>query len=207
MEWRRPRLITTHILSLATCIGGVYARAHREEATRERDRKGFQLAQVTPTSLHLSQHSSVALPLLPLCLASFTCPPHSPTWPPQKCRSLFNQAIHLASIVRLFFLFLFFPALSLLSSLKLCHIGPLTQNVKRSLSITNPNADPISFKIKTTAPKVRHFYHATPSLPLIFSPSYTASDPTQERSSLARQLKFKVQPLFCCSKRLTHRPA
>ncbi|KAI0304278.1 VAMP-associated protein [Multifurca ochricompacta] len=31
---------------------------------------------------------------------------------------------------------------------------PLTQNVKRSLSITNPNADPISFKIKTTAPKL-----------------------------------------------------
>lgn len=32
--------------------------------------------------------------------------------------------------------------------------GPLTQNVKRSISITNPNADPVSFKIKTTAPKV-----------------------------------------------------
>ncbi len=32
--------------------------------------------------------------------------------------------------------------------------GPLTQNVKRSLNITNPNADPVSFKIKTTAPKV-----------------------------------------------------
>ncbi|KAH9065273.1 VAMP-associated protein [Lactarius vividus] len=31
---------------------------------------------------------------------------------------------------------------------------PLTQNVKRSLNITNPNADPISFKIKTTAPKL-----------------------------------------------------
>ena len=35
------------------------------------------------------------------------------------------------------------------------HKGPLTQNVKRSLNITNPNADPVSFKIKTTAPKVR----------------------------------------------------
>ena len=33
--------------------------------------------------------------------------------------------------------------------------GPLTQNVKRSISVTNPNADPVSFKIKTTAPKVR----------------------------------------------------
>ena len=33
--------------------------------------------------------------------------------------------------------------------------GPLTENVKRSLNITNPNADPVSFKIKTTAPKVR----------------------------------------------------
>ncbi|KAH9991293.1 PapD-like protein [Russula vinacea] len=31
---------------------------------------------------------------------------------------------------------------------------PLTQNVKRSLNITNPNADPVSFKIKTTAPKL-----------------------------------------------------
>ncbi|KAI0276502.1 PapD-like protein [Russula aff. rugulosa BPL654] len=31
---------------------------------------------------------------------------------------------------------------------------PLTQNVKRSISITNPNADPVSFKIKTTAPKL-----------------------------------------------------
>jgi len=31
---------------------------------------------------------------------------------------------------------------------------PLTQNVKRSLHITNPNADPISYKIKTTAPKL-----------------------------------------------------
>jgi hypothetical protein len=30
----------------------------------------------------------------------------------------------------------------------------LTVNVKRSLNITNPNADPISFKIKTTAPKL-----------------------------------------------------
>ena len=35
--------------------------------------------------------------------------------------------------------------------------GPLTQNVKRSISITNPNIDPVSFKIKTTAPKVRSF--------------------------------------------------
>ncbi|KAI0270054.1 PapD-like protein [Gloeopeniophorella convolvens] len=31
---------------------------------------------------------------------------------------------------------------------------PLTQNVKRSLQITNPNDDPVSFKIKTTAPKL-----------------------------------------------------
>ena len=33
--------------------------------------------------------------------------------------------------------------------------GPLTQNVKRSLNITNPNADLVSFKIYTTTPKVR----------------------------------------------------
>ncbi|KAI0052703.1 VAMP-associated protein [Auriscalpium vulgare] len=31
---------------------------------------------------------------------------------------------------------------------------PLTQNIKRSLSITNPNAQPIAFKVKTTAPKL-----------------------------------------------------
>ncbi|KAI0246726.1 PapD-like protein [Lactifluus subvellereus] len=31
---------------------------------------------------------------------------------------------------------------------------PLTLNVKRALNITNPNADPVSFKIKTTAPKL-----------------------------------------------------
>ena len=45
--------------------------------------------------------------------------------------------------------------------------GPLTQNVKRSLSITNPNADPVSFKIKTTAPKVCPF--ATFDLGLVSS--------------------------------------
>jgi vesicle-associated membrane protein-associated protein A len=50
------------------------------------------------------------------------------------------------------------------------YIGPLTQNVKRSLNITNPNADPVSFKIKTTAPKVRHLSCPVPSLPLIFFP-------------------------------------
>ncbi|EMD39894.1 hypothetical protein CERSUDRAFT_112147 [Gelatoporia subvermispora B] len=31
---------------------------------------------------------------------------------------------------------------------------PLTQHVKRTLAITNPNAQPIAFKVKTTAPKL-----------------------------------------------------
>ncbi|ETW81681.1 hypothetical protein HETIRDRAFT_64973 [Heterobasidion irregulare TC 32-1] len=31
---------------------------------------------------------------------------------------------------------------------------PLTQTVKRSLAITNPNAQPVAFKVKTTAPKL-----------------------------------------------------
>ncbi|KAG6840984.1 hypothetical protein C0991_002874 [Blastosporella zonata] len=32
---------------------------------------------------------------------------------------------------------------------------PLTVVVKRSLTITNHNTQPIAFKVKTTAPKVR----------------------------------------------------
>lgn len=31
--------------------------------------------------------------------------------------------------------------------------GPLTQLVKRSLSVSNPNNQPVAFKVKTTAPK------------------------------------------------------
>ncbi|TFY74389.1 hypothetical protein EWM64_g9623 [Hericium alpestre] len=31
---------------------------------------------------------------------------------------------------------------------------PLTQNVKRALAISNPNAQPVAFKVKTTAPKL-----------------------------------------------------
>ncbi len=64
------------------------------------------------------------------------------------------------------------------------HIGPLTQNVKRSLSITNPNADPISFKIKTTAPKVRLFNHVQTHRALIFSLAILR--PAQLRKGRAR---------------------
>lgn len=32
--------------------------------------------------------------------------------------------------------------------------GPLTQHVKRTLTISNPNTQPVAFKVKTTAPKV-----------------------------------------------------
>jgi len=45
------------------------------------------------------------------------------------------------------------PTTSFLTSVILQ--GPLTQNVKCSLNITNPNVGPVSFKVKTTAPKVR----------------------------------------------------
>ena len=37
--------------------------------------------------------------------------------------------------------------------------GPLTQTVKRTLTISNNNVQPVAFKVKTTAPKVRlRFY-------------------------------------------------
>lgn len=32
-------------------------------------------------------------------------------------------------------------------------VGPLTQLVKRTLQVTNPNNQPVAFKVKTTAPK------------------------------------------------------
>lgn len=36
----------------------------------------------------------------------------------------------------------------------LCHLtGPLTQLVKRTLTVSNPNNQPVAFKVKTTAPK------------------------------------------------------
>jgi hypothetical protein len=33
-------------------------------------------------------------------------------------------------------------------------LGPLTQLVQRTLTVTNPNVQPVAFKVKTTAPKV-----------------------------------------------------
>ena len=75
-------------------------------------------------------------------------------------------------------------------------LGPLTQNVKRSLNITNPNADPVSFKIKTTAPKVRPSRVGTKARLIIYLHSCTAYGPTPEKSTLARQLKSKVQYIF-----------
>lgn len=35
----------------------------------------------------------------------------------------------------------------------LLQTGPLTQLVKRSLQVSNPNNQPVAFKVKTTAPK------------------------------------------------------
>ncbi|KAI0061408.1 VAMP-associated protein [Artomyces pyxidatus] len=40
---------------------------------------------------------------------------------------------------------------------------PLTQNIKRSLSITNNNAQPVAFKVKTTAPKACWLYCVRPN--------------------------------------------
>jgi hypothetical protein len=149
----------------------------------------------------ISQHC------LPACSPSFclSCvsfliptPPQPRPRPPHKiCLSLFSQAIHSASIVRLPPL----PCISLppfLSHLRLLPQGPLTQNVKRSMNITNPNADPVSFKIKTTAPKVLPS-RASCCAGLIHLPSCTAYGPTPERSTLVRRLKFKVQYIFSCS--------
>jgi hypothetical protein len=168
--------------------------------------KGLTPVQPSSTPFqvpHLSQLVSVALPLL----ASFTCPLTPPPGIRKNVRhSSTKQFSRLQSFVFLFS-FLFSPLSPFFLAYAARHIGPLTQNVKRSLNITNPNADPISYKIKTTAPKVRLFHHAEPISPLISFPSYTASGPTQERSSQVRQLKFKVQPPFCCLKRLAHRPA
>ena len=50
--------------------------------------------------------------------------------------------------------FSFFPWISYCLTLAILK-GPLTRNVTCSLNIANPNADPVSFKVNTTAPKVR----------------------------------------------------
>jgi hypothetical protein len=42
--------------------------------------------------------------------------------------------------------------------MQLARIGPLTQLVKRTLTITNPNSMAVAFKVKTTAPKVSGAY-------------------------------------------------
>ena len=49
-----------------------------------------------------------------------------------------------------------FPSLTEKSIHIPCYLpltGPLTQLVKRILTVTNPNPQPIAFKVKTTAPK------------------------------------------------------
>jgi len=107
--------------------------------------------------------------------------------------SLFSQASHSDSVVRLSSFLGFFSLFPFLTFAILQ--DPLTQNVIRSLNITNPNADPVSFKIKTTAPKV------CPSrlegqARLIYITSCTTYGPTPEKSTLARRLKFKVRYIF-----------
>ena len=86
------------------------------------------------------------------------------------------------------FLLFFDLPFSLLTFLQ----GPLTQDVKRSLNITNSNFDPISFKISTTAFKVRPS-RLSGEARLICVHSCTSYDPTLEKSTLARRLKSKVQ--------------
>ena len=75
--------------------------------------------------------------------------------------------------------------------------GPLTQNVKRSLNITNPNADPVSFKVKVKVKAVKVRPSRIQDLArLICISSCTTYGPFAEKSTLARRLKSKVQYIF-----------
>src|SRR6267142_2306718 len=104
-----------------------------------------------PQTIRISQH---CLPLA-CSLIPASDPHHSPHRPTNHVRhSPAKQFNRLQSCV---FLPRFPPFLFLSHSRHPSNEGPLTQNVKRSLSITNSNADPVSFKIKTTAPKVCPF--------------------------------------------------
>ena len=101
-------------------------------------------------NINISQHCTLALlPSLPhLHLHT-----HTPRPPPPLKMSVTLQPSNSIGFNRAS---LASPSLFPLSRSSHPHLkGPLTQNVKRSLNITNPNADPVSFKIKTTAPKVR----------------------------------------------------
>ena len=89
-----------------------------------------------------------------------------------------------------------FPLSSLLTFAVLQ--GPLRRNMKRPLNITNPNTDPVSFKVWTTAPKVCPSRFQGPAR-LIYTHSSTMCGPTPEKSTLARRLKSKVQYTFYCS--------
>lgn len=110
------------------------------------------------TRIHLpSLHPLIGISqrrLSAVCLACLPSSPHPLTHSPLHHRpknvrhSSTKQFARLQSCVPSF---LMSPRLFSLPHLQ----GPLTQNVKRSISISNPHADPVSFKIKTTAPKVR----------------------------------------------------
>lgn len=61
---------------------------------------------------------------------------------------------------------LFFSrAFALSSDLTLPVSGPLTQTVKRTLTISNNNVHPVAFKVKTTAPKVCLYFRVTSTRP------------------------------------------
>lgn len=133
------------------------ARKPRENRT---DRKDLPFALRTH-----NPHILVSFPLLPSLSPSTPRFFPLPHLLPQNVRHSPTKQLHWLQPSVSFF---FSPTSSF--SLTPRHIGPLTQNVKRSLNITNPNADPISFKIKTTAPKVRLFTHNKSTLPLISPP-------------------------------------
>ena len=84
--------------------------------------------------------------------------------------------------------------------------GPLTTHVKRTLAITNPNSQPVAFKVKTTAPKVtypplsrslrirRAMSDHEGCAVVCVSASCTAYDRIRGASSQGRRPRSKVRP-------------
>lgn len=64
-----------------------------------------------------------------------------------------------------------------------CCAGPLTQLVRRTLSVTNNNDQPVAFKVKTTAPKVSIFRLLKLRHDRLGFRSYTAFDQTPDESN------------------------
>jgi len=66
-----------------------------------------------------------------------------------------------------------------LSLLNTLWTGPFTSLVKRSLTITNNNSQPVAFKVKTTAPKVRSSAEGIDPAHIFIIFSYTVYDLTR----------------------------